>query len=63
MRTRKKGVGWTPRGLNAPVVSAAQVGTTGLALTWPTAPANQNIAKYVIRYTPGAYIAGECHVM
>src|SRR5688572_12586397 len=42
----------------APVVTPAQVGTTGLTLSWSAPSASQNISKYVIRYTPGAYIPG-----
>ena len=42
----------------APAVTATKVGTTGLKLTWPAPPANQQITKYVVKYTAGAYIPG-----
>jgi DNA-binding beta-propeller fold protein YncE len=29
-----------------------------LKLSWPAPPAGQSVSKYIIRYTPGAYIAG-----
>ncbi|MEA2708923.1 MAG: hypothetical protein QOF78_1524 [Phycisphaerales bacterium] len=44
--------------VTSPTVSATKVTTTSMQVNWSAPPVGQQVAKYIVKYTPGAWAPG-----